>query len=219
MRIALSAGGFRATLFHLGVIRYLRESGKLKELTAVYSVSGGSIIAAHLLLQWSKYTADDEKLFQEAVDELIRFCRSDVRGRIIRRWLLATVFAANAMLLILWIILGDYNAPLVMRMLAAGGILVTCGFVLASWGPCRFIALLKREYGSLYSHATNQALWSPKTPDFAILATNLTTGSMTAFNKSGVMLDVTVDASQIKHKGIPLAIPGERKNPVFYVFG
>jgi len=44
----LSGGGFRATLFHLGAVRRLNEFGILGQLKTITSVSGGSILAAHL---------------------------------------------------------------------------------------------------------------------------------------------------------------------------
>src|SRR5437899_5096963 len=46
--LALSGGGFRATLFHLGVVAAFRQLGRLKEVGVVSCVSGGSIIGAHL---------------------------------------------------------------------------------------------------------------------------------------------------------------------------
>ncbi len=46
--LALSGGGFRATLFHLGAIRRLHELGILSKLTTVSSVSGGSILNGFL---------------------------------------------------------------------------------------------------------------------------------------------------------------------------
>lgn len=49
--LALSGGGFRASLFHLGVIRRLEELGIMKDVAVVSSVSGGSIIAAYYLVQ------------------------------------------------------------------------------------------------------------------------------------------------------------------------
>ncbi len=47
-RIALcpSGGGFRAALFHLGVLRRLHETGVLDQISTISSVSGGSIVAA-----------------------------------------------------------------------------------------------------------------------------------------------------------------------------
>ncbi|GAC1486214.1 MAG: patatin-like phospholipase family protein [Gemmatimonadaceae bacterium] len=44
--LALSGGGFRATLFHLGALRRLNELGLISSAAAISSVSGGSIMAA-----------------------------------------------------------------------------------------------------------------------------------------------------------------------------
>src|SRR5688572_28550247 len=46
--LALSGGGYRAALFHLGAARRLNELGILHQIDSVTSVSGGSIFAAHL---------------------------------------------------------------------------------------------------------------------------------------------------------------------------
>ena len=50
--LCLSGGGFRAMLFHLGVIWRLKEAGWLERIDRVSSVSGGSITAAVLALGW-----------------------------------------------------------------------------------------------------------------------------------------------------------------------
>lgn len=82
--LALSGGGFRATLFHLGVLRYLRDVGALTHVTDVASVSGGSILAAHAVLNWDKYTGGAEE-FDEAAADILRLVRFDVRNHIVRR--------------------------------------------------------------------------------------------------------------------------------------
>jgi len=46
--LCLSGGGFRASLFHSGALRRLNELGVLSKINSLTSVSGGSIIAAHL---------------------------------------------------------------------------------------------------------------------------------------------------------------------------
>lgn len=46
--LCLSGGGFRAALFHLGALRRLNELGLLGRIDTISSVSGGSILAAHL---------------------------------------------------------------------------------------------------------------------------------------------------------------------------
>ncbi|MEM8668842.1 MAG: patatin-like phospholipase family protein [Planctomycetota bacterium] len=82
--LALSGGGFRATLFHLGVIRFLKEADQLKNVTDIASVSGGSILAAHLALNWDRYT-DSDKSFDEAAAEIVKFVKFDVRNHVVRR--------------------------------------------------------------------------------------------------------------------------------------
>src|SRR5262245_5953591 len=85
--LALSGGGFRATLFHLGLIRFLRDADFLRQVTHITSVSGGSIMAAHLVLNWDRYTGSTEE-FEKAASHLLNFIRLDVRNRIVRRFLL-----------------------------------------------------------------------------------------------------------------------------------
>ena len=58
--LALSGGGFRATLYHLGVVRFLRDSDLLSRVTHITSVSGGSVIAAHLVMNWDRYCGTAE---------------------------------------------------------------------------------------------------------------------------------------------------------------
>lgn len=96
--LALSGGGFRATLFHLGVIRYLRDNGLLDMVTDIASVSGGSILGAHLVLNWDRYHGTDEQ-FDEVSRELIRFIQFDVRNHIVRRLPLMLPFRAAARLI------------------------------------------------------------------------------------------------------------------------
>lgn len=50
--LALSGGGFRATLFHLGSLWRLNELGLLSKLARISSVSGGSITSGVLALKW-----------------------------------------------------------------------------------------------------------------------------------------------------------------------
>jgi len=84
--LALSGGGFRATLFHLGIVKALLDRGVLEDVRHITSVSGGSILAAHLVLHWDEYT--DPSTFAEPAREIIEFARKDVRGRVFRRLLL-----------------------------------------------------------------------------------------------------------------------------------
>src|SRR5262245_7489253 len=83
--LALSGGGFRASLYHLGLVRFLRDANILPNITHITSVSGGSILAAHLVLNWGRYNGSASE-FEAAANELLSFVRLDVRNRIIRRF-------------------------------------------------------------------------------------------------------------------------------------
>ena len=50
--LALSGGGYRATLFGLGSLVRLNELGILKNISRISSVSGGSILNAYLAMRW-----------------------------------------------------------------------------------------------------------------------------------------------------------------------
>ncbi|HKF46455.1 MAG TPA: patatin-like phospholipase family protein [Terracidiphilus sp.] len=88
LALTLSGGGFRATLYHLGVIRFLYEAKLLPDVRRIVAVSGGSVLAAHLILNWDRYT-HDQVSFDLAAREILDFASSDVRGRVVRRWLFA----------------------------------------------------------------------------------------------------------------------------------
>src|SRR6476660_3639403 len=83
--LALSGGGFRATLYHLGLVRFLRDAGLLSQVTHITSVSGGSIMAAHLALNWDRYNGSPKE-FDQAAAHLLAFVQLDVRNRILRRF-------------------------------------------------------------------------------------------------------------------------------------
>jgi NTE family protein len=57
--LALSGGGYRAMLFHLGALYRLNELGLLGRLEAVSSVSGGSFAAAILARAWPRLSFAD----------------------------------------------------------------------------------------------------------------------------------------------------------------
>src|SRR5438874_9266259 len=83
--LALSGGGFRASLYHLGLVRFLRDAGILSQVSHITSVSGGSIFAAHLVLHWDRYNGSPSE-FDAAASEFLAFVRLDVRNRITRRF-------------------------------------------------------------------------------------------------------------------------------------
>jgi predicted acylesterase/phospholipase RssA len=96
--LALSGGGFRASLYHLGLVRFLRDAGILPHVTHITSVSGGSIFSAHLVQNWERYNGSPND-FDAAASEFLSFVRLDVRNRVTRRALLATCLLFPARLL------------------------------------------------------------------------------------------------------------------------
>jgi predicted acylesterase/phospholipase RssA len=83
--LALSGGGMRAVLYHLGLVRFLRDAEILPRVTHISAVSGGSIFAAHLVLNWDRYNGSPNE-FDAAASEVLSFVSLDVRNRIVRRF-------------------------------------------------------------------------------------------------------------------------------------
>lgn len=57
--LTLSGGGFRAMLFHVGTLRRLNDAGLLPRLSAISSVSGGSVASAYLAHRWPDLRFDE----------------------------------------------------------------------------------------------------------------------------------------------------------------
>lgn len=72
--LALSGGGFRASLFHIGVFSRLAELDMLKHIDVISSVSGGSIMAMHyyLKLQQLLERKDNYKIEQKDYVKLVK---------------------------------------------------------------------------------------------------------------------------------------------------
>ena len=68
--LCLSGGGYRAALFHLGVLRRLNEYGLLPCIDTVSAVSGGSLAAAALANAWDALIVDDHGVL-EGFEELV----------------------------------------------------------------------------------------------------------------------------------------------------
>jgi predicted acylesterase/phospholipase RssA len=81
--IALSGGGFRATLFHLGAMRAVRDAGLLDRVRAISSVSGGSITAAHLVHKWHEYKNLSVDHFRDLEKDIREFSAHGIRNQIV----------------------------------------------------------------------------------------------------------------------------------------
>jgi predicted acylesterase/phospholipase RssA len=188
--LALSGGGFRATLFHLGVIRYLYEQEILHGIDQIASVSGGSVLAAHLVLHWGDYTNYERPdRFKERADQVIRFVRKGIRDQIFIRWLLTLVVPG-------------FVVPISLIMLAAGGILVPywawvlvplfmlLAVVVYVWGLFARSRALTNKYTRLFESKKLEDLGvdvAPGRPRPALFmnTTSLTTGELCCFTSQG----------------------------------
>ncbi len=193
--LLLSGGGFRATLFHLGVIRFLLERNLLGQVRRVFSVSGGSILAGLLALNWNQFKTKES--FERAAQQVIAYCQSDVRGRILRRYFAYVLGWCAAMATLISILLfRDVTS-------VAGfwSVLVTAILVVAmALGFRHFwlITMFQRDLARTLRNPTRSRERSKPAllkdlpeagdgaPDFHILATDLTIGRPWTFTRRGV---------------------------------
>jgi len=206
--LALSGGGFRATLFHLGAICALRDRRILDRVDRVHSVSGGSVLGAHLVARWADFCSDPrsdgaEDAFRAAVSPLLHLIRSDVRGRVFRRWIIG---------LLIPILLAFAAAGWVWRRGSALEFSIRSpdGWVLLLVATLTIISLrsqrnrtrrLADEYESLFPHKEfdNRGIRRlfrkrrrefalkhlPRSPALQIMATSLTAARAAWFERSG----------------------------------
>jgi NTE family protein len=80
--LCLSGGGYRAMLFHLGVLWRLNEAGWLGRLDRISSVSGGSITAGALAVRWQELGFDDHRVAAAFDDVVVAPVRQLARKRI-----------------------------------------------------------------------------------------------------------------------------------------
>lgn len=87
--LAVSGGGYRATLYSLGALSRLNEFGLLPMLKTITSVSGGSITTGYLAIKWDQLTFDEDGVatnFKKVITEPLQiFCSKgiDVKASIL----------------------------------------------------------------------------------------------------------------------------------------
>jgi predicted acylesterase/phospholipase RssA len=105
--LALSGGGFRASLFHIGLLAKLAEMDMLRHVEVLSCVSGGSIIGAHYYLKVRdlfKRKGDAEieqkdyvRIVQEICREFLEGVQTNIRTRMAAEFLtnLKMIFLPN----------------------------------------------------------------------------------------------------------------------------
>jgi len=86
--IALSGGGIRATVYHLGVLKWLAESGMLESINYISSVSGGSLCVGLI------YSHNDKKWpsSRQYLDEVLPRIEETIMGSDIQVATLLRIF-------------------------------------------------------------------------------------------------------------------------------
>jgi NTE family protein len=69
--LCLSGGGYRAMMFHVGVLWRLYETGVLKKIDRISSVSGGSITSGVLGLKWRELSFDPARLKNDFIPKIV----------------------------------------------------------------------------------------------------------------------------------------------------
>jgi hypothetical protein len=90
--VALSGGGFRASLFHIGVLARLAECNLLRRVEVLSCVSGGSIVGAFYYLKLRRLLQEKPDgeitdrdyvcLVRELADQFLDGVRENLRGRL-----------------------------------------------------------------------------------------------------------------------------------------
>lgn len=94
--LGLSGGGFRASLFHIGVLAKLAELDVLRHIEVLSCVSGGSIIGAHYYLEVRHLlqTKTDDEITREDYVKIVKRVERDfldgvqrnIRTRVLAEW-------------------------------------------------------------------------------------------------------------------------------------
>lgn len=94
--LALSGGGFRASLFHIGVLAALAERDLLRHVEVLSCVSGGSILGAHYYLELRRLLQEKDdasiaredyvKLIERVATDFLSGVQKNIRTRIGTDW-------------------------------------------------------------------------------------------------------------------------------------
>jgi predicted acylesterase/phospholipase RssA len=207
--LGFSGGGLRATLFELGALLYLSRINRLKDVSGIVSVSGGSILAAHIATRWNEAKSSVQGM-EKAASELIRFTQSDIRNSafinwIKRRFVVIAIFA-NAFILIaavtgvLWAVVVIVAAALVFYLC-----LPRLSIRFPSLSPTYF---LRKEYSRHFKDQTIESI-PTDAPPFAFAATDIKKHQRVAFLQQGIYrlaFDGRQEGDRIESKGTELSL-------------
>lgn len=190
--LALSGGGFRASLFHIGVLYRLAELDILRHVQVISSVSGGSIVAMHYYLKLKHLMEhnDNFRLGKEAFIELVRELETEfIEG--IQTNIRMQAFVDNE---------GDLTETL--GCLYEKQLFARTGDVPDSMNGLYIRPMMNGENKESFKPHFNNFELKNKVPVLIINATSLNNGHNWRFTASGMgevphMYDMTVDKNKI----------------------
>lgn len=226
--LTLSGGGFRATLFHLGVILHIVARSEFSKIQRVFAVSGGAVLAAHLLQHCDEYddvSTQDKRVqlftaLRELLDPIVRgnFRNQVLAGAAILWFPIVCMFILSA-----WLVLrDDFGFDWRSRFLAAA---IPWTILLAiSWRfgiPKARNWMAERLYRSQYLPASFGFFetWlqlKGRRLDVRILATDMLTGRLGEFSRNGFRLydeELTEVGKRAKQQAISRAVAASTAFP------
>jgi NTE family protein len=99
--IALSGGGIRATIFHLGVFKYLAEKELLSQITHISSVSGASLCVALIFAHNNNKWPTDKQYLEDILPRIEKtILKNDIQIAALVRLLFSPAYWGNKAALI-----------------------------------------------------------------------------------------------------------------------
>lgn len=195
--LSLSGGGYRATIYHLGTLKKLKELNLLDAVDVISTNSGGSITGA----TYGLYDNDFEA-FENTIRKGVK--QSVIKG-VFTSWRFLLVFAAT----LLWILL-------ILYLLANGfawssfGLLIALIiiFLLFQFHLFPISKLNERMYNNIFFNEKSLSDLSSKVR-FAINATNLETGRLFTFSNA-TMGDSVYSYPDDEDKSDPIIFKAEK---------
>ena len=89
--LSLSGGGYRATTYHIGTFRKLKELGLLDKIDVISSNSGGSITGATYMLHLGDYDTFEKTILSGVKRSVIKFVLTSFRILIPSLFVLAII--------------------------------------------------------------------------------------------------------------------------------
>lgn len=180
--VCCSGGGFRATLFHLGMLRYLVETKRINDETEIFGVSGGSVLVAYVGLHRDML---DQKRFAERAQKVVDFVARDMRGHLFGKWLAWNTALLLLLPLLAAMVVGVFTASTWIccgaGALVFGSLFLVRLFVFYNLAR---VAFLEAEYERLYESARLDKLHTA----VRILFTNLTKGDVGWYFRDGLTM-------------------------------